>query len=155
MTATGFALYRDAIGRLVFARGDEVHVAVVPVRAFAITAPDEGIALVSAEGHELLWLPGLSALPDDMRALLEDELAGRDFMPEIRRIRHVSGYVTPCRWDVDTDRGAVSFMLKAEDDVRRIGAATLLISDSHGVQYLVRDRQALDKASRRLLQRFM
>ena len=46
-------------------------------------------------------------------------------------------------------------MLKGEEDIRRIGHATLLISDSHGIQFLVRDMQALDTASRKLLDRFL
>ncbi len=36
-----------------------------------------------------------------------------------------------------------------------LGAAALLISDSHGVHYLIRDLSRLDKTSRRLLDRFM
>lgn len=155
MTGAEFTLERDAFGRLVFRRGGEVHTGVLPVRAFPVTAPEGGIALVGADGHELLWIEALHELPDAPRRLIEEELASREFMPEIRRIRHVSAHATPCTWTVDTDRGAVDFVLKSEDDIRRIGAATLLIADSHGIHYLVRDRKALDQASRRLLQRFM
>jgi hypothetical protein len=42
-----------------------------------------------------------------------------------------------------------------EEDLRRIGADGLLISDRHGVQYLVRHVSQLDRASRRLLDRFL
>ncbi len=47
-----FALSRDPFGRLVLrdAAGIE-HVGVVPVRAFPIGAPDEGLSLVSADGR--------------------------------------------------------------------------------------------------------
>ncbi|MFA5243317.1 MAG: DUF1854 domain-containing protein [Sulfuricella sp.] len=151
-----FHLTRNAFGRLVFSRsGGEVHEGVVPVRAFPIQAPESGISLVSAEGHELVWLDSLEELPDAERMLVEEELASREFMPEIRSIRSVSSFATPSTWQVATDRGDASFVLKAEDDIRRIGTTTLLIADSHSIHFLVRDIHALDKHSRKLLDRFL
>lgn len=151
-----FHLTRNAFGRLVFSRsGGEVHEGVVPVRAFPIQAPESGISLVSAEGHELAWLDSLEELPDAERMLVEEELASREFMPEIRSIHSVSSFATPSTWQVATDRGDTSFVLKAEDDIRRIGATTLLIADSHSIHFLVRDFHALDKHSRKLLDRFL
>lgn len=155
MTPTDFQLSRDAFGRLVFARGGEVHVGVVPARAFPIAAPDRGIALLSADGHELAWIECLAELPDGPRALVEAELASREFMPEIRRINQVSSFATPCTWQVETDRGPAAFVLKGEEDIRRLGAATLLIADSHGIQFLIRDQKALDRNSRKILDRFL
>ncbi|MGP1616047.1 MAG: cyanophycin metabolism-associated DUF1854 family protein, partial [Pollutimonas bauzanensis] len=128
---------------------------IVPVRSFPISAPDEGIALVGADGSELVWIDSLADLPEDIRRLVEDELASREFMPEIRRIRHVSSFATPSRWQVETDRGEAVLLLKAEEDIRRLSGSTLLIADAHGVQYLVRDVAALDKASRRMLDHFL
>lgn len=151
-----FQLTRNAFGRLVFSRADgEVHEGIVPVRAFPIQAPESGISLVSAEGHELAWIDSLADLPDAERMLLEEELASREFIPEIRSIRSVSSFATPSTWQVATDRGDASFVLKGEDDIRRIGPATLLIADSHSIHFLVRDIRALDKHSRKLLDRFL
>ena len=50
------ALHHDAWGRLVFtdAAGRQ-HVGVEPVRAFPLSDPACGVALLDAEGHELLW----------------------------------------------------------------------------------------------------
>lgn len=154
--ATGFQLIRNAFGRLVFKGSDGVlHEGIIPVRAFPIQAPESGIALVSQEGHELVWIDALTDLPDDVRKLLEEELASREFIPEIRRIREVSSFATPSTWEVETDRGETSFVLKGEDDIRRIASTTLLIADSHGIHFLVRDILALDKHSRKLLDRFL
>lgn len=47
-------------------------------------------------------------------------MAGREFMPEIRRIEAVSGYVCPCQWEVETDRGMTRLTLKGEEDIRRL-----------------------------------
>jgi hypothetical protein len=151
-----FQLTRNSFGRLVFVAPDgEVHEGVVPVHAFPITAPAEGIALVTADGRELVWIDRLTDLPDDKRILLEEELASREFMPEIRSIRHVSSFATPSTWAVETDRGPAVFVLKGEDDIRRLSLATLLIADSYGIHFLIRDIHTLDKTSRKLLDRFL
>ncbi len=151
-----FALGRDAFGRLSARLADGTqHDAVVVVRAFPISAPDEGLSLVDADGHELVWIPRPAELPDDTRAVLEDELSRREFMPEIRGLRAVSGFITPCTWEVSTDRGDTRFVLPSEDAIRRLSRSTLLIGDSHGIHYLVRDIAALDRNSRKLLDRFL
>lgn len=153
---TDFTLSRNSFGKLVLVHADgQRHEGVVPVRAFPIAAPREGVSLVSTDGHELAWIASLDALADAARSLVEEELASREFMPEIRRIRSVSSFATPSTWSVDTDRGEASFTLKGEEDIRRIAGSTLLIADSHGVQFLVRDLYALDRGSRRILDRFL
>ncbi|WP_309680449.1 DUF1854 domain-containing protein [Polaromonas sp.] len=151
-----FQLQRLASGRLLFiADNGDRHEGVVPVRAFPLAAPDEGVSLVSAEGHELAWIDDLQALPAAPRMLLQEELALRDFVPEILQLQSVSTFATPSIWTVKTDRGDTSFVLKGEDDIRRLGRTALLIAGSQGVQYSVRDMSALDRASRRLLERFL
>lgn len=153
---TDFQIARDAFGRLVFTGADgEVHDGVVPVHAFPIAAPTEGISLVTADGRELAWIERLADLPDESRVLLEEELASREFMPEIHRISRVSSFATPSAWQVETDRGSTTFILKGEDDIRRLAAASLLIADSNGIHFLIRDIHALDQGSRKLLDRFL
>lgn len=156
MSRFDFQLTRNAFGRLVLTTADGVvHEGVLPVRAFPIAAPDHGIALVSTDGRELVWINRLSDVPDDIRTLLQEEIASREFMPEILRIRQVSSFATPSTWQVETNRGDTSFVLKGEEDIRRLGHTTLLIADSHGIQFLIRDILALDHGSRRLLDRFL
>lgn len=151
-----FQLHRNAFGRLVFTGPDGCeHVDVSPTRAFPITAPQDGVALLDRGGRELAWIPRLEELPDGTRKLLEEELAGREFMPVILRVRQVSGFVTPCTWQVETDRGPATLLLKAEEDIRRLAGSALLVVDGHGIQFLIRDSRALDAASRRILERFL
>jgi hypothetical protein len=76
-------------------------------------------------------------------------------MPSIQRICRVSSFATPSTWLVETDRGETSFVLRGEEDIRRLMGSTLLIADSHGIQFLIRDLHALDRASRKLLDRFL
>ncbi len=151
-----FALHHNAFGKLVMTLADGTqYEGVVPVRAFPISGRDQGIALVSTDGKELAWIERLTDLHGTVRTLVEDELENREFMPEIRQLHRVSSFATPSRWSVTTDRGETEFTLKGEEDIRRLTASMLLIADSHGVQFLVRDLRALDKSSRRLLDRFL
>lgn len=151
-----FGLRRDTFGRLVFT--DEAGVETVgahPVRAFPIGAPDEGLSLMSADGHELIWIARPDTLPAEPRGLIEEDLASREFVPEIRAIHAVSTFATPSVWSITTDRGDTELTLEGEEHIRRLGRSTLLIADSQGVQYLVREIQALDRKSRKLLDRFL
>lgn len=149
-------LARNAYGRLVLidAEGTE-HVGVNPVRAHPISAPDEGVSLVGPDGHELAWIDRLSALPRAERELLESEFAAREFTPTVTRLKKVSTFSTPSLWTVETDRGEASFILKTEEDIRRLGEGRLLITTSHGLQFMVQDRFALDRGSKKLLERFL
>ena len=152
-----FQLVRTPFGELVWTgpQGQQVS-GVVPVRAFPLQAPQDGIALVDPEGHELAWFTQLSAIPQPARGLIEEELARREFMPVLERIVSVSGFSTPCTWTVDTDRGRAEFVLRGDEDIRRIGSArALLIADAHGINYLVPDQLALDAYSKRVLDRFL
>lgn len=151
-----FALHRDSFGRLVLTGADGTpHAGVVPVRAFPIDAPDEGLSLLGAEGRELAWVDRIDDLPVTQRALIDEELTAREFVPQIRRLLGVSSFSTPSTWTVDTDRGTTRLVLRGEEDIRRIGRDRLLIASSQGVHYLVSDLGALDRHSKRLLERFL
>lgn len=154
--AMSWSLRRNAFGHLVLTLADgSEHVGVVPVRAFPLAAPLEALSLMSADGREQIFVERLSAVTGDARALIDEELAAREFTPEIRRLIAVSTYSTPSLWDVDTDRGPTRFTLKGEDDIRRLPDRSLLIADSHGVMYRIGSLTALDRASRRLLDCFL
>ena len=154
--AAPFQLEREPHGRLVLIAADGTrHEGVVPVRAFPIAAAQEGLSMVDGDGREVVWVPSLASVPADLRGLIEEELASREFTPVIERIVEVSTFSTPSVWQVETDRGPTSFVLKAEEDIRRLPDGALWISDSHGIAFLVRDRRALDRRSRRVLERFL
>ena len=149
-------LARDGFGRLVFIdESGAEHVGVVPVQAFPVDAPGENVSLVGADGHELAFIAQLSGLDADTRALVQEEIAQRDFLPVIDRLVSVSTFATPSSWEVQTDRGPTIFVLKGEEDIRRLRNGGLLITDSHGLTYRVLDMRQLDRHSRKLLDRFL
>lgn len=150
-------MIRNQAGRLVLTLPDgHVHEGIIPVRAFPVNAPEGCLALMSAEGKELAWIDDPAELHEDVRLLVKEEIATRELMPEILSIKAVSTFSTPSIWSVQTDRGQTQFTLKAEEDIRRLTGTTLIITDSHGLRFMIRDMvQGLDKNSRKILDRFM
>lgn len=151
-----YTLHHDAFGHLLLKDAEDNEFRdVTPVRAHPISAPEEGIALLAADGHELAWIGNLSDLPAPTRTLIEQSLQAREFMPEIRSLISVSSFATPSTWEVDTNRGRTHFILKGEEDIRRMPGGILMISDAHGIQFMIRNLTDLDRHSRRLLDRFL
>src|SRR3954454_12408753 len=149
-------LEHDAFGKLVLVDGDGTrHVGITVVRAFPISDPQHGLSLLSAEGRELAWIEDVAQLPEAIRNTLATELAHREFLPQIRRIVRVSLQTEPCEWDVETDRGATQFVLKSEEDVRRLDELRAMVTDAHGIRYLIPNTNSLDRHSRWILERYL
>ena len=148
-------LHRDSLGRLVFVDATGTpHIGVHPVRAFPITAASAGVGIMNQSGKEVYWYPNVADIPEAEFALIEEDLAAREFIPIIQKITKVSTYATPSIWDIETDRGSTRIRLKGEEDIRRIAGNTLLIADSNGLQFLIQDSTQLDKISKKFLDRF-
>lgn len=154
MDTTQFELSRNPFGKLILIKDGTTFGSVSPIRAFPLQTPDNNIALVDADGHEVAWINRLLDLPVAVRELILEEFAGREFVPEIQRIIGVSSFSTPCTWTVKTDRGETSFVLRLEEDIRRVGES-LLVTDNHGINYLIRNPAKLDNAGRKILDRFL
>lgn len=150
-----FTLRHDAWGRLVFVddAGRE-HVGVEPVRDFPISDPKHWISLVSAEGKELACVAEPEKLSPDVRKVLEEDLARREFVPVIQSIERITS-ADPTEWTVTTDRGPTKFVVKGDDDIRRLGRHRALVVDAYGIRYFIPDTKKLDAASRKLLERYL
>jgi hypothetical protein len=151
-----FQLAFDRFGKPELTTADGMaHAGVVVVRAFPIAAAEEGISILGADGKELVWIAHLNALSEAQRVNVLQALQEREFMPEIQRLEGVNSFSTPSVWRVQTNRGVTEFVLKGEEDIRRLSVNTLIVSDAHGVQYLIRHLPSLDRHTRKLLDRFL
>ena len=151
-----FSLSFNAMGQLAVRLADStLHEGAVAVRAFPIAEPDQSISILSAEGKELVWIDDLATISDIDRQVIERALQMREFMPEILRLNGVNSFSTPSTWRVQTNRGPTEFVLKGEEDIKRLSTNTLIVADAHGVQFLIRDLPALDRHTRKLLDRFL
>jgi hypothetical protein len=151
-----FGLNVDAWGRLTMidAQGER-FVEVEAVRCFPISEPQRFIAICDRSGKELAMIEQLDELPQSVRQVLEQALDEREFLPVIQRVLRVAHDVEPSEWTVETDRGTTTFVLKSEDDVRRLDGRRYLVVDSHGVRYLIPDAGRLNAASRHALDRYL
>ncbi len=156
-SVASYKLVRNPAGLLQFTGSDNtVQDGVFPIRAFPISSPEAGgLSLVNKSGHELAWIDSLNDLPIDMRTLIEEELAQREFMPEILKIIRVYSFATPSTWLVSTNRGNTELILESEDHIRRLTQTSLIVADSHGANFIIREIGKLDSHSRKLLDRFL
>ncbi|MDH2918703.1 MAG: DUF1854 domain-containing protein [Sideroxydans sp.] len=149
-------LSRDAAGILLLTDANGAsHKVNMVVRAYPISAPDDGVSLLGIDGHELAWIANLQALSEGNRSLINNELAQREFMPQISHIQAVSSYATPSTWTISTDRGDTELVLSSEDHIRHLAHNRLLITDALGISYLIADMASLSKHSRKILDRFL
>lgn len=152
LAAAGWALARRHDGGLDFVTAAGVCHADVDIRrAFPLSAPEAGVAVVSATGHELAWVESLGAAPEGLRQFLDKELDRREFVPLIERIESISE-ARPAEWSVVTDRGAHRFSVAHPDDVARRPEGTF-VTDTAGIRYRLAPQDSLDLPSRRLLER--
>ena len=149
-------IYHNSKGQLCYTSPQgTVFEGLTVVRAFPISAPQEGISLLDAHGHEVIWLDNWGDAPEAAQAKLEQELRSRDCIPIIERLLSVNTFATPSTWQVQTDRGNTTLLLKGEEDIRRLPDGGLLIQDGHGLTFRITHFHQLDRESRRLLDRFL
>lgn len=130
------------------------HENVRPVRLFPLTDPQHWISLVGDHGRELACIEDPATLSEEQRSVLNASLARRDFVPVIRRIGNITRAPEGHDWHVETDRGPTVFRIETDESIQSLGGGRLVIIDKLGTRYLVPDIQALDRDSRRRLERY-
>ena len=154
ITPPTFNLFYDDWGKLVLVDAAGVrHEGVTPIRSFPLTHPENWICICDAKYHELVSIEEPSQLPAATRELLFRALAKTEFMPVISRLVDAT-IGEPAEWQVETNRGNRTFVLKSEDDIRALSDGRIVVTDSDGLRYMIADVQKLDAHSRRTLERF-
>jgi ATP-binding cassette subfamily B protein len=150
----GLRLEASASAGLVALTADGTRTRVTPRRCFPFTNPDHFIALVDERGHERACFDDADALDASSQRALAAALDAVTFLPIVHRIESVTPHDARWEWRVETDRGHVTFVIEQEENVRALDDGRHLLTDSHGMRYLVPPAEQLDPASRRLLARF-
>jgi ATP-binding cassette subfamily B protein len=136
---------------------DTREAARVPVaarRCFPLTDPERFISLVDARGREVCCIESSGVLRPESRQALERALRESELLPRVEQIETMREEATQSTWRVLTDRGARDFVVEQEDHIRRLGDGRFLITDAHGMRYLVPRLEELDAKSRRFLTPF-
>jgi hypothetical protein len=149
-------LSHDPFGKLVYTDPQgQRHVGVTPIRAFPFTDREHWISLCNDSGKELRLIEDLAQLAEADRQTLLAELASREFVPAIVRVHSVSSETEPCEWDVETDHGRTKFVMKNEEDIRRLGPHGATITDGQGLRFVIHDMRKLDAHSRRFVEWYL
>jgi hypothetical protein len=151
-----FTLERDTRGHLVLidAQGERYPDA-APVRAFPLSDPLHAISICDQNGKEIVYIDSLDELEPATRAIVEESLGKREFVPVILKILTMPPRTEPAVWHVETDRGVTSFEVESEDSIYRREPRQVSIVDVRGIRYLIPDTKKLDKQSQRVLERFL
>jgi hypothetical protein len=153
--ATHLNLQRTEAGSLVFTDDSGgVHENVLPVRLFPLTDPTHWIAITSAAGHDLACIEDLETLPANVRELLLEALARRDFVPLIQAIHAIRRAAHGYEWYVTTDRGKTHFSVENDESIQPLAGGSIVVLDQRNTRYLITDPATLDPKSRQKLERY-
>ncbi len=150
----GLRLEPDGNGTLVAVESGGARTRVTPRRCFPFTHPHHFVSLVDERGHERICFEDPHTLTAASETALLAALRATTFLPIVRRIERVTALDARFEWHVETDRGHVSFVVEQEEHVRALEDGRYLLTDSHGMRYLIEAPERLDATSRRLLSRF-
>lgn len=151
--APGWHLERRPDGSIDFVATDGTRHGDVEVRrGFPFSAPREGLAILSTDGHELLWIESLEVLAPPLATILDDVLTERELTPVIEEIVSVSEG-RPAEWSVMTDRGPYRFTVAHPDDVSRQPEGGFILTDTDGIRHRIPPSVTHDRRHRRLLDR--
>ncbi|HKJ01982.1 MAG TPA: DUF1854 domain-containing protein [Longimicrobiales bacterium] len=140
-------------GRLFLERpgDDAVEVTVRYLRP--LTARTE-LVFLDPKGQEVATLPGLDALPEAERPLVEEALRQRYILSAILRVDRIDVRFGTRYWWVDTDRGPRWFALREPGrNVTWISGSHLILRDTAGNRFEIRDLTSLDRRSQRWIAR--
>lgn len=125
-------------------------------RAFPFTMKDEFISVLDKDGKEYGMIRHLNVFEGEMREIFERELARKYFSPEIKKIKSLKERFGYSYWEVETDRGPMSFAVY--DTFRNIAKITdrrLVVTDVDGNRYDIMDVYALDSKSYRNIDMYL
>ena len=150
-----FNLHRSELGKLVFTDASgAIHENVLPVRLFPLTDPTHWISIISTKGHDLACIEDVDVLPDEVKKLLLDSLANRDFVPVIQSILAIRHAAHGYEWFVTTDRGNTHFCVENDESIQPLGGGNIVVIDHRNTRYLIPDPAALDPASRQKFEHY-
>ncbi len=135
---------------------------IVPVRAFPISAPETFISIrepdtrASGRGAEIGMIEDLSVFPDEVSAMIRDELSRRYFTPAIKKIHSFHEKFGYCYWDVTTVAGRVEFIMSnPTGSIRTLENGRVFLYDIDGNCFTVEDPSKLDKRSYKMLENYL
>ena len=122
-------------------------------RLFPLTDPDSFIGIFDSEGKEVCVLENLEGMDAPSRQILERELDSFYFTPALLRIRSLKLEASMWKWDVETQRGDVTFYLRGvRDSVHEVAPGRWQVYSVDGQRYEIKNIDELDTRSQNLFE---
>lgn len=117
-------------------------------RCFPFETPDEYISVLNKDGREYAMILNLAEMPEEAQEIIRAELDRKYLCPTVTRIKSLKEKLGYSFWEVETDKGDMSFsMHDTYRNIARVGDGMLIISDVDGNRYRIDDVAALDRKS--------
>ncbi len=132
--------------------GDRSHLHVAVICAFPLSDPTRFLSVRDDEGKEIGVIADPGLLGEEDRALVAAELERRYFAPAVQRLVSAKERFGTVDWVAKTERGERRFTTQnLRENLTRPAPGRLILTDVDGNRYDIRDVEALDAESQRLL----
>ncbi len=137
-------------------RNEVCHLRVVVRRLMPLSHPEKYISIAADEETEIGILVNPSELKSESLIILNEELDKRYFTPRIQKIYRVKEQFGVHEWEVETERGRVTFLVRGlNQNIKQTPPARLFITDVRGNRYDIPDFRELDAQSFHQIQRHL
>jgi hypothetical protein len=137
-------------------RKESCYLRVVVRKLMPLSKPNSYISLAADEDTEIGILVDPSKLAPENQKILQEELDKRYFTPTIQKIYRVKEQFGIHEWEVDTERGHVTFAVRGlNQNIKQLPPARLFVTDVRGNRYDIPDYRELDAESYLHIQRHL
>ena len=157
LNATQLIFSRSQVGTARLEIPNQVcHLRVIIRRLMPLSNPQQYISLAADEDTEIGILVDPTELDPDSLKILNEELDKRYFTPKIKKIYRVKEQFGIHEWEVDTERGHATFLVRGlNQNIKQVPPARLFITDVRGNRYDIPDYRELDSQSYHQIQRHL
>lgn len=143
-------------GALELRYGDEVYYPIRVKRAFPLTNPENYIVLMKENGKQIGMIEDINKIDEESKRNILEELDTVFFVPQIKKIFWVKERFGSSRWKVETDRGIKEFATGSiHESVKEVEDGHIIITDTEGLQYEIKDINELPPKSRAIILRYV
>ena len=137
-------------------RKEACYLRVMVRRLMPLSNPNQYISLAADEDTEIGIVVNPSELDSESQEILQEELDKRYFTPTIRKVYRVKEQFGIHEWEVETERGRVTFSVRGlNQNIKQVPPARLFVTDVRGNRYDIPDYRELDAESYLQIQRHL
>ena len=157
LDASQLTFTRSPVGTAQLEISNEVcHLRVIVRRLMPLSNPKKYISLAADEDTEIGILKNPTDLTPESLKILNEELDKRYFTPTIKKIYRVKEQFGIHEWEVQTERGRLTFMVRGlNQNIKQVQPARLFVTDVRGNRYDIPDYRELDAKSFHQIQRHL